>query len=268
MTISPHIEPEDENFEGDASIQTPFLFRDSIRSIFLWIIGVPHLIIWTLFVIIVSKISDTRRVDKALKLMAKAVPLLNGIRISVENRDLIESDGTYVYVLNHVNIFDMFAIYQAIPGYTRSLELAEHFSWPVFGSFIKAVGQIPVDPKNTKLNAAGLKKAEDMLKNGDSLVVLPEGQRTLDGTVGPFYKGAFRLAIKSQRPVMPMAIYGGRTVSRRGDWRIRPGKIQVIFGNPIPTKGMTLDNVEELTNQSKTAVINILKAENRKNNFN
>lgn len=260
MTITPEIDVHSPEFPGDPAPQPVFGLADSLRSIGLWAVGVPHLAAWTAFTVGVSKLTDTRHVDKLIKLMCRAVPRLAGIRIEVLGLNALDPAGTYVYVVNHVNLFDMFAIYQAIPHYTRSLELADHFNWPLFGQFITAAGQIPVDPKDKRVTARGLKKAAQMLRDGDSLVVLPEGERTLDGSVGKFYPGAFRLAIQTQRPVVPMAIKGGRTVSRRGEWRIRPGKMQVVFGAPVSTDGLTLKDTNDLAARCREIVIDLLQA--------
>lgn len=259
MTITPQIDADEPDFPGDPSPQPVFGLVDSVRSIGLWALGVPHLAAWTAFTVAVSRFTDTRRVDRLIKLMSRAVPRLAGIRVEVLGREGIDPASTYVYVVNHVNIFDMFAIYQAIPQYTRSLELAEHFDWPLFGQFITAAGQIPVDPKDARVTARGLKRASQMLRDGDSLVVLPEGERTLDGSVGRFYPGAFRLAIQTGRPVVPMAIKGGRTVSRRGEWRIRPGAMQVLFAAPVSTEGLTLKDTEDLTERCRAIVIELLQ---------
>jgi 1-acyl-sn-glycerol-3-phosphate acyltransferase len=261
VTLNPHFDPASADFPGDPSPAPVFGLRDTLRSVLLWSVAAPHLAAWTAFVVAVSRFTDTRRVDRALKLMGRAVPALAGVKVAVRGREAIDPAGTYVYVVNHVNLMDMFVIYQAIPHYTRSLELAEHFSWPVFGPFITAAGQIPVDPKDKRVTAAGLKKAARMLREGDSLVVLPEGERTLDGTVGRFYPGAFRLALQTGRPVIPMAIRGGRAVNRRGDWRIRPGTMEVIFGAPVPVTGLTLRDADDLAARCRRIVIELLRGD-------
>ena len=257
--MAPHIDADSEDFPGDPTPQPPFGFADSLRSLAFWSIGLPHLGSWTLAVSAVAKYGDLKRADGMLKLMSRAVPALCGITVEVVGGKSIDPSKAYVYIVNHVNIFDMFAIYQAIPQYTRSLEHADHFKWPVIGPLITAAGQIPVDPKNPKLTAAGVKKATEMLKNGESITVLPEGSRTLDGSVGPFYVGAFRMAVRAQVPVVPLAIRGGRAVSRRGDWRIRPGTEQVLIGKPISTEGMTLKDTETLAETARKAVIDLLQ---------
>lgn len=259
MSTAPQADPGSPEFPGDPAPQPPFGFRDSVRSAALWAVGGAHLAAWAAFAVAASKATDLRRVDPAIKLMCRLVPRLAGIRVDVLGRGALAPGATCVYVINHVNIFDMFAIYQAIPGYARSLEHAGHFSWPIVGPFITAAGQIPVDPDDARVSAKGLRRAAAMLAAGDSIAVLPEGSRTLDGSVGPFFPGAFRLAIRAQVPVAPMAIRGGRAVSRRGDWRIRPGRVEVIFGAPIPTDGMKPADADALAARAREVIIDLLQ---------
>jgi 1-acyl-sn-glycerol-3-phosphate acyltransferase len=261
MTVNPQFDPSAPDFPGDPSPAPVFGLGDTLRSALLWSVAAPHLAVWTAFVVAVARFTDTRRADRALKLMSRAVPALAGVRVAVRGREAVDGAGTYVYVVNHVNLMDMFVIYQAIPHYTRSLELAEHFSWPIFGRFITAAGQIPVDPNDKRVTAAGLKRAARMLREGDSLVVLPEGERTLDGTVGRFHGGAFRLAIQTGRAVVPMAIRGGRAVNRRGDWRLRPGRMEVLLGAPVPVEGMTLKDADALAGRCRQIVIELLRGD-------
>ena len=262
MMISPHIDSNSDQFPGDPTPQPPFGVRDSLRSLGLWSIGAPHLALWSIYVRSVARFTDTKHIDRAMKRLARAVTKLAGIQVEVQGHERLETDGTYVYVVNHVNAMDMFVIYQSIPGYTRSLELAEHFDWPLIGPLIRAAGQIPVDPSNKKITANGLRTAHDMLVQGDSLTVLPEGERTLDGTVGPFYPGAFRLAIAAGVPVVPVAMKGGRGINRRGDWRIRPGRVSLEFLDPISTDGLKGNGPAAAANLAETTRLEIIRALN------
>jgi 1-acyl-sn-glycerol-3-phosphate acyltransferase len=259
MSTSPQIDVDDPAFPGDPTPQPPFGLRDSLRSLALWSVGIPHLAAWAAFAVGASKLTDLRNIDPALKLMSRMVPALAGIRVEVVGREKIDPAATYVYVINHVNIFDMFVIYQAIPGCARALEHVDHFSWPIFGPFITAAGQIPVDPENARVTAKGLKRAVELLQGGTSIAVLAEGSRTLDGSVGRFYPGAFRLAIQAKVPVAPMAIRGGRAVSRRGEWKIRPGKTEIVFGEPMPTDGLTVKGASAMADRCRERVIDLLQ---------
>ena len=257
--MTPHIDAASPAFPGDGTPQPPFGFVDSLRSLALWGVGLPHLFCWMWVVRAIPRVSDYKRADFLLKTMCRWVPASCGVGIDVVGGGSIRKDRAYVYVVNHVNIFDIFVIYRAIPTYTRSLEHIDHFSWPVIGPLITAAGQIPVDPDDKRVTAKGLKAAVEMLKRGDSLTVLPEGARTQDGSVGRFYPGAFRLAVKAQVDVVPMAIRGGRTVNRRGDWRVKPGREQVLIGRPIPVAGRTLRDADAFAEETRQVIIDLLR---------
>lgn len=259
MSITPHIDPNSPDFPGDPTPQPPFGFRDTLRSAALWSIALPHFAISSAFIRTAARVTNFRRVDFALKALSRSIPSLVGVKIETRGQESIDPDKTYVYVANHVNIFDLFALYQAIPQYTRALEHVDHFSWPIIGSLITEAGQIPVDPDNPRRTAKGLREAATRLQAGESITILPEGSRTLDGSLGPFLPGAFRLAIRAKAPVVPIAIRGGRAVSRRGDWRIRPGKEEVLFAAPIPTDQMRLKDAQSLSDTCRQTIIDLIQ---------
>jgi 1-acyl-sn-glycerol-3-phosphate acyltransferase len=258
MIMRPDIAADAPDFPGDPTNQPPFGLVDSLRSVAIWSVGVPHLAFWMSVVRLLARTSDLRETDRFLKLMSRAIPALSGVRIDVRGGKSLDPDQAYVYVSNHVNIFDLFAIYQAVPQFTRALEHIDHFSWPFIGPLLTAAGQIPVDPDDRRTTAAGLKKAAEMLARGESITILPEGSRTLDGSVGHFFPGAFRLAIRAGVPVVPLAIRGGRSVSRRGDWRIRPGREEVLIGTPYPTSHLTLKDTDTLAGECRHRIIEML----------
>lgn len=257
--MTPQIDAGSPDFPGDPSPQPPFAFRDSLLSSALWSVGLTELSVASLGVSLAHRVTDVKNIDFLIKLMARVIPRSVGIRVEVRGVDAHDRKRPCVYVANHVNIFDMFAIYGAIPQYTRALEHIDHFSWPIIGPFLRVAGQIPVDPSDARQSAKSLRQAARILEQGQAITVLPEGSRTLDGTVGHFFPGAFRLAIRAQVPVVPIAIRGGRRVSRRGDWRMRPGREEVIFGAPVPTRGLKLTGAAPLADRCREIVIDLLQ---------
>lgn len=256
--MTPHIDPNSSDFPGDPTEQKPFGFFDSLRSAVMLSYSAPHLAMWSWAIRSMAKYTSMKNVDWALKAMGRSMTATLGVRVKVSGTENLDLSGTYVYVVNHVNVLDLFVLYQAIPQYTRALELVDHFSWPIIGPLLVAANQIPIDPDNPRKTARSLKAATKMLKNGESLTVLPEGSRTLDGSLGHFFQGAFKLAIDAGVPVVPIAIRGGRTISRRGDWRLRPGVEEVIFGAPISTEGFKKRDATKLAKQCRCIIIDLL----------
>ena len=135
-----------------------------------------------------------------------------------------DAERTSIFICNHVNLFDAFVIYSAIPQFVRGLELDSHFKIPAYGWMMKRFGNIPVSrgggPSQFKKT---LEQVRSHLANGISVIIFAEGTRTLDGRVGPFEKvvrdgtsdrGARRsyehlrvLSIQSQRKLVVEAIH-------------------------------------------------------------
>ena len=131
MSTAPHIDAASPAFPGDPSPQPPFNFRDSLRSLVLWPVGIGFFAAAVASVWLAAKFTDLRRIDSLLKWYSRLIPSAIGVKVNVKGADLLDLSKSYVYVLNHVNIFDMLVVYQAIPQYTRAFEHIDHFSWPI-----------------------------------------------------------------------------------------------------------------------------------------
>src|SRR5262245_43849623 len=91
-----------------------------------------------------------------------------------------------------------------------------------------------------------MKLTKETLNKGVSLIVFAEGTRTLDGRVGPFNPGVFRMAIQFGYPIVPMSIVGAYEFSRKGDWMLYPSKITVHLHDTVETKGLKKEDAEAL----------------------
>ncbi len=172
--------------------------------------------------------------DQAVKQLCRC--FIRGLFINVvpEGLENIESNKTYIFVSNHVNIFDPFILNGYIPNFARAVELDTHFTWPLFGPAIRRFGNIPISHKNPRQAFKSLQKAEQALNEGCSIIILPEGGRTLDGNLKPFKRGPFLLAKNACVDIVPIVLKGSFKVKRKGDPLIRPGTIICRFGKAIP----------------------------------
>ena len=99
-----------------------------------------------------------------------------------------------------------------------------------------------------------LSRGIDRLKSGLSMLIFPEGTRSLDGALLPFRPGPFTMAIEAQAPVVPFTILGTRHVMPKGQTAILPGRVTLLFHPPIPTAGLSQDDREALMRQTKEAI--------------
>ncbi|MBS1772474.1 MAG: 1-acyl-sn-glycerol-3-phosphate acyltransferase [Bacteroidetes bacterium] len=163
----------------------------------------------------------------------------------------------YVYVANHISYMDTVLIYAAVPYYFRTLAKKEMAKIPVFGFVYKQLA-ILVDRSSEHSRAKSLRLMWRMLKRECNIAVFPEG--TFNETGKPlkeFYDGAFRLAINTQTPVLPMIFPD--TVNRwhySAWWKLTPGRNRVIYLEPVETKGLVASDLPVL----KQKVYSVMEA--------
>ncbi len=229
---------DDEDLINHEELLEPFTLFDSVRSVPMWTASIVHLGGWvSAFVIADKTFMSGQRYDKWGKFVCRRVTDVCGIDVQQHGLEHLAPGGSYIFCINHVSVFDLFVVFQSIPYFHRSFQDESHFKIPVYGDCIKVFGQVPVRRGDKEFNRQAFKKATKMLHDGDSFVVFPEGHRTRDGRLGAFYPGGFRLALQADVSVVPMALKGLRNVCPAGDWRVRPGRVDVIFGEPIPPEG-------------------------------
>ena len=130
-----------------------------------------------------------------IPLSAKLLMLVSFQSFSVKGQVPKQENGPYIFMFNHESMFDVFMLGGAIPYYVNAIGWEGIFKWPLFGFFVKRYGAYPITHDNTDQARATLKAAEKILvKDGDSMVFSPEGQRTLTGEMGEFKKGGFHFA--------------------------------------------------------------------------
>jgi len=195
-----------------------------------------------------------KKYDPILKWLTRKLLMLLGIRVSVEYKEELNRSGTYLFMANHVNIFDPLLLYGYIPTYVRGVELASHFKWPFYGWTLSRMGHIPINRINANSAMKSLRRAAEQLQKSVSIVIFPEGHRTLDGSVAKFKRGSFILAKNAGRDIVPVAIIGAFEITRRGSWLLSPGKITLRFGNSIPEQDFRPLGTYELKERCEKAV--------------
>ncbi len=158
-----------------------------------------------------------------------------GVRLAVEGLDKIDFDKPHVFVVNHQSMFDIPAMFMALPVNLHFIAKKELASVPFLGWYMRAAGMIFVDRKNGPEAVATLKIAGDRVAGGESVLAFAEGTRSRTGVIGPFKKGAFMLALQAGVPVVPVAIEGARHALPADGFAVRPEIIHIRLGDPIAT---------------------------------
>ncbi|MDR3741768.1 MAG: lysophospholipid acyltransferase family protein [Terracidiphilus sp.] len=152
-----------------------------------------------------------------------------------------------VYASNHTSYMDTPVLFSTLPFQFRILARKQLWSVPFIGWHLNRSGQIPIDTANPHASLASLSGAARALRGGMSLFVFPEGGRTKNGELKPFLSGAAFLAIRAQVPLVPMALSGVFHLLPIHTHHFYPCPLTLSVGEPIQTKGMTIRQVDELT---------------------
>jgi 1-acyl-sn-glycerol-3-phosphate acyltransferase len=208
----------------------------TVRAVVLWAMSMVHFAVVCAGLMLAALFLDPRRHDWPQRMFFRNVLRLLGVGFRVHRAAGFDPQRTSIFIANHVNLFDAFVIYSAIPQFVRGLELESHFKIPFYGWMMKRFGNIPVPMGRSP---AALKKmyrrVKAALDDGISVVVFAEGGRTPDGHVGRFRDGAFRMAVEFGYPVVPLSIVGSYEFNRKGDWMIYPSTITVHLHDTIDT---------------------------------
>jgi len=178
------------------------------------------------------------------------VPRITCSRLKVTIDPRFDPRRTSVFVQNHVSMIDGLVSLAAIPQAFCGVENVAHFSIPFYGWMMKLGGGIPV-PKQPggRLNGIIEHARERVAQRSLSVLVLPEGGRTMDGNLKPFHRGGFFLARNLDLPIVPVAVRGLDRVLPKGTWLVHPGEIHVYVGPQIETANLSDDEVAELTRE-------------------
>lgn len=177
-----------------------------------------------------------------------------GAKVQIEGLDQIDTSRAQIYVVNHLSALDIPVLYAHLPFQFRILAKKELFRYPFMGWHLRRSGQIPVVLENARASMRSLNLAVAAIKNNMALVIFPEGRRSADGHLQPFLGGAFYAAIKAQADVVPMALVGTYEMLKMNTWHIKPGPLHLLVGDPIHTAGMSLRDLEKLTERARDTI--------------
>jgi 1-acyl-sn-glycerol-3-phosphate acyltransferase len=180
------------------------------------------------------------------KVWGKIALLANRVKVRVEGMEHLNGKGPYLFMSNHQGFYDIFALLGHLPYQFKWLAKKELFSVPFLGWTMAAVGYISIDRGGTRNTVEAMNEAAQKIRDGMSVVIFPEGSRSPDGSIQPFKKGGFTLAIKSKVPIVPIAISGSRDIMPKDKLTATPGEIRILVGHPIETANCSLKDRESL----------------------
>jgi len=158
---------------------------------------------------------------------------MTGFRFEIQGDNLFDKDESYVVAVNHYSLVDMLALAYGLGVSGKPLIKRELLKIPILG-WIFAMASIPVDRRNKDSRRRSFENMVSEMNLGISILIFPEGTRNRTGKpLGDFKDGAFRLAVESGKPILPVVLLGHKDLSHPDHLLLRPGKVILQYLEPI-----------------------------------
>lgn len=182
--------------------------------------------------------------DFAFRNWSRGLLWASGVTVEVHGTGHLTA-GSRIFVGNHVSRFDVLALAARLHriSFVAKAELSRI---PFFGRAAGAIGTIYIERQQSRSSIDSLRKAAAQIGDGTSVVMFPEGGRSPSYALRAFKKGPFVLAISAGVPIVPTIIHGTLEVHPKGEWRVRPGHVDIHFLEPVPVAGLTYEDRDAL----------------------
>ena len=187
----------------------------------------------------------------------KTLSSIFNIKLVVKGKHNLQ-DRNYIFAANHASLIDIPLLLIAVNRYTVFIAKSELSKIPIFKSILDMAGFIFVDRKNNDNAVKSMNNLmDDIKKIPRSVAIFPEGTRTSDGELLTFKKGAAIFAINTDIPVIPVAISGTFSWSKKKLFDMSQSVISFEFGEPIVTENYSFDDRDHLNERIKTKIKNM-----------
>jgi 1-acyl-sn-glycerol-3-phosphate acyltransferase len=196
--------------------------------------------------------------DKVPRWWSIAVLWAVGVKIRVHGMENVSAKEPRIFASNHVSWFDVPALASTLPR-NRFVAKAELFKVPIFGRAMRSAGMIEIQRDNRKAAFGAYEVAADRIRDGNSVVVFPEGTRGHAYPLRPFKKGPFVLAIAAGVPIVPIILHGSIEIMRKGSLLAHPGTIDIHLLEPVSTSSVDYDHREALMQTVRTRMADAMR---------
>jgi 1-acyl-sn-glycerol-3-phosphate acyltransferase len=195
---------------------------------------------------------------KVARAWARSLLWIAGIKVEVEGLERVRPGGSYVFVANHLSYIDTPVVLAHLPEQFLFLAKSGLFKVPFLGWHLQRAGHVPVPREDPRAALRTLAHAAGLIRDGRSTLIFPEGGRSETGELQDFKDGAAFIAIRAQVPIVPLALVGTRDILPMHTTIVRPGRVRIRVGAPIPTQGLDTKQRLELTRMARQTIVDML----------
>jgi 1-acyl-sn-glycerol-3-phosphate acyltransferase len=229
-----------------------------VTSVLIWA-GIVLLIFLWLPLLLISWIFDRDpvryRTGRLFRKMGLAITRINpNWQVAIDGHENIDDRNPYIVVSNHLSNADI-PVISILPWEMKWVAKIELFQLPFLGWMMKLAGDIPVDRKSSGKSISVFKKCKFYLDRNVSVMFFPEGTRSRNGKLNRFAFGAFDLAIREKKPILPLVLDGTQECLPKKSWKFQPDvyvKLKVL--DPIETVNLEPEDAPELMKTVRDAI--------------
>lgn len=251
--------------DGEEVLRTPDAYKPTPLNYLHSLVAIPLIYLYT---VIMGSLSLTLslydpgglRQHWCARTWCRLIARTAGASVRVYGAEHIRPGTSYVFLSTHQSYMDIPAMLGYLPVQLRIAAKKILFRIPFMGWHLWRAGHIPIDRSSTQNAVTSMQRAAGYLQNGICAFVFPEGTRSRDGLLHYFKKGGFKLALQAQVPIIPITIIGTRAILPPDSIIFRPGPVDMYVDEPIPTAGLTDDDIELLMQKVHAAMAKHIKA--------
>ena len=193
----------------------------------------------------------------------RAICHLTPVSVEISGSENLDKNKSYVIAANHQSQYDIFVLYGWLNTDFKWVAKKELQKLPLVGLAMEKMGHIFIDRRNRQAAIHSLEAAKNKIRNGISVLFFPEGTRTKTGEMDAFKKGAFKMALDLELPVLPVSIIGTRDVMPTNSFNIKPGKVKMIIHPAIEIESYKNDasGVTKLMTETRAVIAASIKNE-------
>jgi len=200
----------------------------------LWIVPT-----WT----IVHFINDYRKAGRFTSAALKILFPLIGCRVRVVGKEYMETPGAKVFAANHTSYFDVLPLMLGLGVPYHFVAKMEVGRMPFIGTFLRQMRHTKFERSDPRSRLRQMREMAELLREGESVFVFPEGTFTGEDGVRPFQLGAFKAAVDAGAPIIPVSLAGTRRFLRDGTYLPRPTSVTITISPPIYPRVMSDSSV-------------------------
>lgn len=230
-----------------------------LTSFVVWVVWEVLVILWTPVVAIALVLTgwwDRPRwyAGRVFRFGARLLVALNPYwKVRVQGHVPGRGAHPFVAVANHESLADIVLI-GTLPWDMKWLSKASIFRVPFLGQMMRMAGDVGVERGDASSRGASYNALRRWIRRGASVMIFPEGTRSRSQEMLPFRNGAFRLAIETGRPILPMAVHGTRTAIRKGSMKFGNADVVVRVLDPISTEGLDVNDLKALRERVRAEI--------------